>query len=187
VVIGGTGMLRRVSVAIARDSKCFTAIARTSASLEALAREIGNAPGRRQSFIALDWGKPNQFVSALAERVAQLDPPSLVLAWLHDSELGPRVADAVSGRGTPCDFFQVLGSSAGGPLSGAAELRRALENQPGLTYHQVVLGFKLEGASSRWLTHEEISSGVLDAISTMRPSYVVGSTTPWEKRPENAA
>ncbi|APV48715.1 hypothetical protein BWI17_02865 [Betaproteobacteria bacterium GR16-43] len=181
LVIGGTGMLRRASAVIARQSEYFTAIARTSASLETLAREIGSSPTDGHSFVALDWGKPDQFISDLFRLFEQGDPPTLVLAWLHDAALGPRVATALSSQGTHCDFFQILGSSAATPGARAAGLTSEFGR---VAHHQVILGFKVEGASSRWLTDEEVSSGVLEAISMRQPTHVVGTTAPWERRPK---
>ena len=183
VVIGGTGMLRRASVAIARQSQLFTAVARTPASLGALDHAIGDVPGRERFYLNLDWDQPDQFLSSLSQHFGELMAPSLVLAWLHDVKLGPRVAGALSRHASHCDFFQVMGSAGASPMSGAAVLRNQLDSRDDLAYYQIVLGFKRERGSSRWLTDEEISDGVLDAISTKQPSYLVGSVTPWEERP----
>ena len=76
-----------------------------------------------------------------------------------------------------------MGSAAGSPLNEAGALRNQVEPRSDLAYHQIVLGFKREACSSRWLTDEEISAGVLDAVSEKQPSYVVGTVTPWDERP----
>ena len=175
-------MLRQASVEIAKGSALFTAVARTSESLRALAHAIGDEPGREQSYVTLDWDQPDPFLHGLSQ-LARLDPPSLVVAWLHDMKLGPRVAHALSKQGSRCEFFQIMGSAAGSPHGDAAAVRNLVESPSDLIYHQVILGFKREACSSRWLTDEEISQGVLDAISTKQPSYVVGTVTPWGERP----
>ena len=36
---------------------------------------------------------------------------------------------------------------------------------------------------SRWLTDEEISSGVLKAIEEDKERFVIGVTEPWSKKP----
>ncbi|MEM5592401.1 hypothetical protein AAHH67_13015 [Niallia circulans] len=41
----------------------------------------------------------------------------------------------------------------------------------------------MENSVSRWLTHKEISAGVIDAIKNNWKRKVVGVVEPWEKRP----
>lgn len=48
---------------------------------------------------------------------------------------------------------------------------------------QVVLGFKVETEGARWLTHEEISDGVLAAIRGDFVFSVIGQTEPWSLKP----
>ncbi len=36
---------------------------------------------------------------------------------------------------------------------------------------------------SRWLTHEEISKGVIDAINNPKGRYIIGQIEPWGQRP----
>ena len=40
-----------------------------------------------------------------------------------------------------------------------------------------------EGGRSRWLTHDEISQGVLDAIQVGEDVAIIGTVQPWEERP----
>jgi hypothetical protein len=47
-----------------------------------------------------------------------------------------------------------------------------------------VLGFVVEGAAARWLTNPEISDGVGRALASADPVTIVGTVTPWEKRPQ---
>ena len=52
-----------------------------------------------------------------------------------------------------------------------------------VSYFQVVLGFKKEAGSSRWLTNDEISDGVLEAIKLREMCHIIGTVTPWDQRP----
>ena len=176
-------MLARASIAIARESKLFTAVARTVASLEALAGAIDATPCQRRFYLPLDWNQPDRFLDELSRHVHELEPPSLVVAWLHDSKLGPRIASTISKYGSCCDFFHVLGSSAASRLNDTVALRRQVDLGRDLHYHQVVLGFRRTERSSRWLTNDAISNGVLDAVSARRPLFVVGTTATWKDRP----
>ena len=168
-------MLRRATVAIAERSRKFTAVARTEASLDALASLVSGRDTDR--YKTLDWNQPERFVTDLRRLVDEVGPPTLVLAWLHDMNLGPRLAVAVSRPESPCDFFQVIGSSGGSPRGGAAALRSQVKALRCVSYFQVVLGFQREASASRWLTNDEISDGVLEAVQRREACHVVGTVT----------
>lgn len=68
------------------------------------------------------------------------------------------------------------------PSNNNASMRDDIE-QPGVEYREAILGFVREGHSSRWLTHSEISAGVLAAVDSARPRTVVGVVEPWSERP----
>ena len=173
-------------MAIARKSARFTAVARTRKSLNALAHDIGPVSERQHSYIDLDWNDQDQFLTVLSNRLSRHESPSLVVAWLHNASFGPRLANALSERGSPCVFYQILGSAGRGPSSEAAALKDHIEGHSILAYRQVILGFMREESLSRWLTNDEISDGVLDAISAGQSSYVIGTVTPWHERPDAA-
>ncbi|MDO8379112.1 hypothetical protein, partial [Phenylobacterium sp.] len=82
-------------------------------------------------------------------------------------------------------MFQVLGSAAADPAHPERldTARKVAEGVPRCAVRQVVLGFKVEGGRSRWLTNAEISQGTLKAIRTDRPLTVIGQTEPWSARP----
>jgi hypothetical protein len=181
LVIGGTGMLRRATAVIAESARKLTVVARTRTSLDTLAKLLSDSESHR--YETLDWNQPDHFVGELRHLVREVGHPSLVLAWLHDMNLGPRVAVAVSTPETPCDFFQVIGSSGDGPHGGAAAVREQVEAVTHIKYFQVVLGFKREAGASRWLTNDEISAGVLEAIRKREACRIVGTVTPWDRRP----
>jgi len=103
-----------------------------------------------------------------------------VLAWLHDDSLGTRIAETISKSRQKCQFFQVRGSAAGAP--GNANLNDVNFSQY-ILYHQIILGFHLEKDRSRWLSNTEISDGVLTAIDNASPVSIVGTTSPWSRRP----
>ena len=117
--------------------------------------------------------------------VAALDaagPIDLAVAWFHTLKIAAprRLAERVDGR-----LFQVLGSATGDPahperLASAAAVAEGL---PACRLRQVVLGFRVEGGRSRWLTDAEISGGVLDAVRADRAFSVVGQVEPWTARP----
>jgi hypothetical protein len=184
LVIGGTGMLAGASRDLASRCDVLTSVARTARSLRALADTLPEGAGAHHT-LALDWSEPDSFLSALAAHVEQVGAPSLVVAWLHKDDLGPEIAQRVAGGvAAPeisCTFFQVRGSAAAAPSADVATPDPRIP--PGVAYHEVILGFRVEGARSRWLTHEEISGGVLDAIAHPSPRTIIGTVTPWDRRP----
>jgi len=172
-------MLREATITLAQRSRLLSAVSHSRNALRDLGQALSGAPCERR-LLSLDWEQSAEFVVALQRHVAAAGPPTLVVAWLHDPDLGPALAAALSHPSLPCHFFQVLGSDAADPAR-AAEAPPA--NHGPLEYHRVVLGFQKTQGESRWLTHAEISAGVLEAIALGLPSHVVGAVTPWSDRP----
>ena len=174
LVVGGTGMLRRVARTLAME-RTVAVVSRGGARLDEL---IAKSPGIVP--VVADWRKPRDLERALWQVTKETGAFSLCVAWMHDdAPKGPEtVADFVQGR-----FFHVLGSAAADPARPDPERRARFAGREGLTYHEVVLGFVPEGGSARWLTDEEITRGVLTAIAWAKPRAVVGTVTPWSARP----
>jgi hypothetical protein len=57
----------------------------------------------------------------------------------------------------------------------AAVASRPPLTQGGARYVRVVLGCIEHGSTRRWLTHDEISSGVLNAVDSGASRHVVGA------------
>lgn len=170
LVVGGTGML----------SGLCEALAGNGGRLSLLSRHASWASGA--DGFDCDYHDAARFSAALDAAVARSGPIDLAVAWFHTLKIeAPRLlAERVEGR-----LFQVLGSAAADPshpwrLETAQEVAEGL---PGCDLRQVVLGFKVEAAGSRWLTNAEISDGVLDAVRTDRPLTIIGQTKPWSAKP----
>ena len=78
----------------------------------------------------------------------------------------------------------MLGSANGDPShpDRLAEMAQTTEGLP-IAYQAVVLGFVVENGGSRWLTNDEISSGVFAAIQSGAPLSIIGTVKPWTARP----
>ena len=131
--------------------------------------------------VSVDYRDYNALGKAL-ERIMSSGNIEIVVAWIH-SEVAPRALQIIIDKTnkqaiTKWKLFHVLGSS-----SNLDEIARRLETPVQCEYHQVQLGFVLENNTSRWLTNDEISNGVIEAISTNKDRYIVGTLTPWNKRP----
>jgi hypothetical protein len=182
LIIGGTGMLKEVSIALASTTTTLSSVARTKRSLFALDTALGDLKVTRHQ-LQIDWSNPRDFTRSLSTHVQRVGVPSLVVAWLHDDDLGIEVARCCSSVSTQCDFFQIRGSSAAAPHEDASSFAQPFEALPGINFHQVILGFKRIPTGSRWLTNAEISAGVLQAVNEAAPLSIVGVVEPWSAAP----
>jgi hypothetical protein len=182
LIIGGTGMLKEASIALASTTTTLSSVARTKRSLSALDAALGDIKVTRHQ-LQLDWSNPSDFTHSLSAHIQRVGAPSLVVAWLHDDDLGIEVARCCSSAATQCDFFQVRGSAAASPNASASSFSQAFEAIPGINFHQIILGFKRTPTGSRWLSNAEISAGVLQAVKEAASLSIVGVVEPWDAAP----
>lgn len=175
-------MLKDASVALASSTSTLSSVARTQRSLKALDAALRDFKGEHH-LVPLNWGDRSAFLASLAEHIKTVGSPSLVVAWLHDDSLGPEVARLCASSTGYCDFFQVRGSSAAEQRGEAKKFEDEFKALSGLRFHQVILGFIKTSSGSRWLRNEEISQGVLRAITAGDPLTIVGVVEPWDARP----
>ena len=180
LIIGGTGMLRGVSIALAKRSKLLTSVARTAASLQQLDRELQRGTGSHYT-LQCDWSD-GDFLDVLEAHCSAVGYPSLAIAWLHDDNLAPRIATRIGQLAASCRFFQVRSSAAADPTLDTARLAKAWADVP-VQHFEIILGFQVTESGSRWLDNSEVSSGVLTAIERGERKAVVGVVSPWADRP----
>lgn len=156
--VGATGMLAGATCALAAGSVAQTLVARGAARFVAEAG-LGGAVA-----VDADWGDTDRYVAAIGAALAGRPAVDLCVLWLHGSAWPalPGLAELL-GRG-PCRMVHVLGSSSGDPRAEAESARRLFEAHAAITYHSVTLGSVAEGGGRRWLTHAEISAGVLQCV-----------------------
>jgi molybdopterin-guanine dinucleotide biosynthesis protein A len=151
LVVGGTGMLAGVTRRLAAGGQRVTCVSRHPTRL-----------GEGVTPVAQDYRGTEGLSAALARATEERGPIELAVCWIHaDAPKAPRiVADALA---PGARLVQVFGTRVW-----------PLEQVPlHLAYRQVLLG----AVDGRLLTHEEISSGVLDAVDADRPLSVVGERT----------
>lgn len=129
--------------------------------------------------ISVDYREPDNLRRRIAEAISVYGPIELAVFWIHaDAQEGFRViADEVSVFTQDAwRLFHVRGS--------AVHLHPDTPKvAPNCLYRQVILRFVLEGEGTRWLMHNEISGGVIEAIQNDCERAVVGTLEQWEKRP----
>lgn len=181
LVVGGTGMLWGVSLELARRGYSTSVIARSKPGLQKLARAACAAGGFINP-IAVDVYDEPLLTQKLLEAIARYGPILLAIDWASPND-SLAIAKRVGSAWQPCEFFHVLGSSAADPSRPDPERRARFEALPNLRYHEVILGFVIEASGSRWLTHEEICQGILQAIDRDASRFIVGTVEPWSARP----
>lgn len=172
LVVGGTGMLSGLCEALAGDGGRLSLLARRASGW-------GRAPAWA---FDCDYRDAAAFADAVDAAVAEGGPVDLAVAWIHDVRLPAN--RILAERVGSARLFQVLGSATADPAR-PDRLRTAAAVAVGLDcrLRQVVLGFQAEAGRSRWLSDEEISQGVLEAIRRDELRAVVGVVEPWSARP----
>ena len=175
LVIGGSGMLAGLVAALAREGRLVTVVARGRARLQRLAAQDPHIHP-----LVLDYYDDAAFDAGLAAAAARHGPFRRCVAWMHDDSKtrALRIARQVGDV-----YCEVLGSASADPArpDALAEWQALFPATPRLRL--AVLGFMLEGGSARWLTNDEISTGVGRALESEDPVSIVGTVTPWSARP----
>jgi hypothetical protein len=180
LVIGGSGMLSEASLGLTRSFRTVSVVARTSSRLF----ELQNTNSRIVP-IAVDYRSTDKLLTEIRHSVTAHGEIGLVVCWVHD--IAPRVprlvAEVLNGYDIALEFYHILGSSHSRPTAANVELKNSFRDLSNINYNQIILGFVLQNESSRWLTNQEISSGVLRSIESGIANSVVGTVEPWDRRP----
>jgi hypothetical protein len=147
LIVGGSGMLARASRYIAADSGKLTLGSRNPG---ALAGELGAVP------LVLDWTDPAMARAALKT----IAPVDLLVSWLHDG--GIWLAELAEAKLKPQGrSIRIHGALSRKPAVKAA---RDPNPRPDVQRQIVILGWVNEGETRRWLTNDEISDAVIEAV-----------------------
>ncbi|MEK5389281.1 short-chain dehydrogenase [Margalitia sp. FSL K6-0131] len=174
LVVGGTGMLSDVTLFLKKEGYFVSVIGRDPSKYERI------SDSSHSTFLSVDYHDDMQLLNKIQHTIQQHGPIQLIVAWIHSSAPDAlRIIFAEAAK-TKVEFhlFHVLGSS-----SNLEKIKEAASVPANCLYHQVQLGFILEGNRARWLTNHEIASGVVAAIKEDHPIKVIGVLEPWEKRP----
>ncbi|MFZ3579019.1 short-chain dehydrogenase [Virgibacillus sp. DJP39] len=177
LVIGGTGMLAKVCQSLVNTNYYVSVVGRSTVRHQQL-RSSSQYPESIHA-IAVDYHDLDSFKKEIKKTFLTHGAPDLVISWIHGSAplaLSSLIDEIVRTESKKWRLFDIKGSS------------RFFKNEntpvPGnCQYRRVYLGFKLDEHGSRWLTHDEIASGVIKAIRTDQLETIVGTLEPWEKRP----
>lgn len=170
-------MLAPVSVWLAKHGWHVSVIGRRMDGLADLHRKIGKS---NFTPIQADYRDMQVLRKKLLAVAAEHGAFDLVIAWIRteaESSLS-EIFKMNSNQNSLWTFLHVLGST-----KNLYKTRNSLKIPNGCFYHQVQLGFKIEGSTSRWLTNEEISEGVISALNNKSTLTIIGQTEPPDMRP----
>ncbi|WP_281285907.1 short-chain dehydrogenase [Melghirimyces algeriensis] len=184
IVVGGTGMLRDVSVYLTQKGCNVTVIARNQKRLNTLVEESGSVEGCIHP-VQVDYRDDHLFIHQVEKAISTYGPIRMAVVWIHSTApQAPYQLASLLNETTPsCDYFHVLGSSVADPSQQDGRRKKQFMQYPHIQYHEVILGFVVEKNGSRWLTNKEISQGVIRAIQSNQKQTVVGTVDPWSKKP----
>ncbi|WP_214797910.1 MULTISPECIES: short-chain dehydrogenase [unclassified Exiguobacterium] len=162
LLVGGTGMLAGLTSYLAIDHH-VTVVGRDK---EKMANVVQRNPDTCHPLI-VDYREEEALSSALQRAVRQNGPFDQVIAWVHRGS-GSAI-QLILDHSETAEVIHILGSRANPEYE-----KKCLclnEQQP---YRQVQLGAKHDGGNFRWLTHEEIVHGVIDAIEHSSDYQLIG-------------
>ncbi len=171
LVIGGTGMLANVCIGLARRGYIVSVIGRTRSKYQ---RIISESPVDSIFPIIVDYNS-NEAIKKVEKVIEEKGSFDLIVSWTPNYSALEQICKANHGIEN-FRLFHVKGS------------RRYFKDEKlqipdNCHYRKVFLGFILENERSRWLTHEEISGGVIIQIESDQPTGIIGQIEPYELRP----
>lgn len=168
-------MLAHATLWLSRNGYQVSVIGRSRQNMQQLLDQNPN----QLTPVFLDYSNTKKFAAELVLLQQQQGPIQLIVVWIHES--GSKVIHCLTEllhASVPCKLVHVTGSS-----SRLNHFQTNLDFPSHTSYHQVQLGFKIENGVSRWLTDEEISTGVINAMQDNKSFQVIGTLSPWKLRP----
>ncbi|MCG3421042.1 hypothetical protein [Oceanobacillus jordanicus] len=177
LVFGGTGMLAEATGWIAQHANHTIAFGRDAHKLARLTQKY--EAGTK----TLDYTDIGALRENIINAYKEHKEINMVVAWIHNTS--PKAVSVIKDTLNQLQLHQewtlVLIKGSSSRLSDIKETQE--EKLPNCTVKEVRLGFKIEEQGSRWLTHGEISDGVIQAIRGIDKETIVGTLVPWHKRP----
>jgi len=177
LVVGGSGMLLDVSRWLMNNGYHVSVIGR---SQEKMNRLIDTNTEHLITPILVDYNNDHELNEKMKNLINQNGKIDLIISWIHSYAEGAlkTIVKHNSVNNDNWTLLQVLGSKAN-----LFEEEKKVNLPAKCTYRTVQLGFIIENNNARWLTHDEISDGVIKAINSVNPRTTIGVTEPMEERP----
>lgn len=177
LIIGGTGMLREMSSWVIKQANKTMLIGRNKEKLE---QTVPSGYEHKVHYQFIDYRDTLKLQEGIQHALEVHGAFDYVIAWIHSSapKALPVIFNELNHLEEKWRLFHIKGSS-----TNVNAIKQKIEIPKNCLYRDVQLGFKIEENRSRWLTHHEISRGVIEAINLDREKTIVGVLEPWERRP----
>lgn len=163
-------MLSGAAIHFAEAGHAISVIGRTAAKFERL-QEKSTAP----LFPLLCDYREAEVFQLVEEAIRDRGSFDAIISWCPEYGVLERIAQ-LNDRASVCRVIQVKGSRRF-----FGDLALALPEN--FEYQEVFLGYQKEAEGSRWLSHEEISEGVIASVSNKEKTQIIGQIHPYEERP----
>ncbi|RKQ32732.1 SDR family NAD(P)-dependent oxidoreductase [Oceanobacillus halophilus] len=177
LVIGGTGMLSDVCLWLVNQNYQVSVIGRNPEKMQRLVNST--TVSSQLTPVLVDYTNYEALKQNLLQIQEQNGPFDMVVAWIHGTDLS--IWQTLF-HSIPMSKNSIL-YHVNGSRTNLEKVKRKLNVPKNISYHQIKLGFIVENAQSRWLTHEEISNGIIQAIEGNNHKKIIGVLEPWDKRP----
>ncbi|MCJ8008726.1 hypothetical protein J2S14_002688 [Lederbergia wuyishanensis] len=170
-------MLADVSLFLANEYR-VSVIARNEVRMAELIKRANHSTAITPALV--NYQAEELFRDKIKNLIEMNGPFDIVVAWIHsgaDNTI-PIIAEENNLFEHPWRLFHILGSSTN--LKEVIDRVRVPDSS---LYRQIHLGFIIEHNRSRWLTHQEISAGVIKAIFQDQSVHTIGTVEPWDMRP----
>ncbi|MCY7362658.1 MAG: short-chain dehydrogenase [Ignavibacteria bacterium] len=183
LVVGGTGMLKDVSLYFAIHGKKVSVIARDQIKFEELI--LAKDTFGFINPIRVDYTDYEQLKNKLHNAINIYGPVETAVCWIHSTapEAPHIIAEIINEANIPVKYFHILGSEYVNPLNQIEDFKETFHRYKNISYKKIILGFIIEDGHSRWLTNTEIGNGVTDALKKDEDLFIVGKVEPWEMKP----
>lgn len=190
LVVGGTGMLSKVSLFLAEHDNVVSVVARDPEKLEALTKDAKDRGFRGNiNPIPADYRNIRELVKKLTLAVQAFGPFTLVLNWMEARAVEATMALArfVNETSPICRFFHVvLGDRMNPQIHLDSEVSAMLRPLEKVLYRRIILTPTDDDRGQR-LSDEEISSGTIAAVRNDEHNFVIGEAGAYRGRTSRSA
>ena len=181
LVVGGTGILEKVSLFLASHDNVVTVVSRSKNDFEKLQAQAAGLSGEINP-IAVDYHEIDGLSQRITESIEAYGPVTLAVNWVHEHLL--KFVDVIAGimnaTSPVCRYFQILPGQELANVKERKYFESLFRNLERVLYRIIVLGFKREKGATLRLSNEEISDGVIQALRDDSKNVLIGTVDPWE-------
>ena len=163
-------MLREASDHFLSNNFQVTLVGRDQEKLSYFTKKY---PEKNIEVIVQDYRDTNAFIGSIKTIIGKNGAYEIIVCWIHSDAANSllQLIDLISNSNPGAVFYHIKGISS-------QDLPTGIDLNSKLDYREIYLGFKRTNDTSRWLTHHEISSGIIEAVVSDKNKFVVGQTVP---------